>query len=85
MSHNLTLRGKAVDIPETIEIDTSHLKVGEAILLNELTLPQGVTAVVKPQVRVVAVAASRITAKANESDDKDSSAEEKKAEEKKED
>ena len=85
MSHNLTLRGKAVDIPETIEIDTSHLKVGEAILLNELTLPEGVTAVGKPQGRVVAVAASRITAKANESDDKDSSAEENKAEVKKED
>lgn len=86
MSHNLTLRGKAADIPELVEIDTSHLKVGEAIHLNELTLPDGVNAVGKPQGRVVAVAASRITAKASdESDETASSSEENKAEAKKED
>lgn len=66
MSHNLTLRGKALDIPERIEIETSHLKVGEGILLDEVTLPEGVTAVGNPKSRVVAVAASRITAKAEE-------------------
>tara|TARA_Y100000766_G_C18890453_1_gene598237 strand:- start:545 stop:1186 length:642 start_codon:yes stop_codon:yes gene_type:complete len=66
MSHNLTLRGKALDIPERIEIDTSHLKVGEGLLLNEVTLPEGVTAVGNPKSRIVAVAASRITAKAGE-------------------
>ena len=66
MSHNLTLRGKALDIPERIEIDTSHLKVGEGLLLDEVTLPEGVTAVGNPKSRVVAVAASRITAKAAE-------------------
>ena len=66
MSHNLTLRGKALDIPERIEIETSHLKVGEGILLDEVTLPEGVTAVGNPKSRVVAVAASRITAKAGE-------------------
>ena len=66
MSHNLTLRGKALDIPECIEIDTSHLKVGEGLLLDEVTLPEGVTAVGNPKSRIVAVAASRITAKAGE-------------------
>ena len=66
MSHNLTLRGKALDIPERIEIDTSHLKVGEGLLLDEVTLPEGVTAVGNPKSRIVAVAASRITAKAGE-------------------
>ena len=66
MSHNLTLRGKALDIPESIEINTSHLKVGEGLLLDEVTLPEGVTAVGNPKSRVVAVAASRITAKAGE-------------------
>ena len=84
MSHNLTLRGKALDIPERIEIDTSHLKVGEGLLLDEVTLPEGVTAVGNPKSRVVAVAASRITAKAGEgttestsSTEADSSAEKK--------
>ena len=66
MSHNLTLRGKALDIPESIEINTSHLKVGEGLLLDEVTLPEGVTAVGNPKSRIVAVAASRITAKAEE-------------------
>jgi len=84
MSHNLTLRGKALDIPERIEIDTSHLKVGEGLLLDEVTLPEGVTAVGNPKSRIVAVAASRITAKAGEgttestsSTEADSSAEKK--------
>ena len=84
MSHNLTLRGKALDIPERIEIETSHLKVGEGLLLDEVTLPEGVTAVGNPKSRIVAVAASRITAKAGEgttestsSSEADSSAEKK--------
>ena len=84
MSHNLTLRGNALDIPERIEIDTSHLKVGEGLLLDEVTLPEGVTAVGNPKSRIVAVAASRITAKAGEgttestsSTEADSSAEKK--------
>jgi large subunit ribosomal protein L25 len=94
MSHNLTLRGKALDIPESIEIDTSHLQVGEGILLDTVTLPEGVTAVGNPKSRVVAVAASRITAKAEEGDTSTESAassneaassEETKPEEKKED
>ncbi|MDP6891830.1 MAG: 50S ribosomal protein L25 [Verrucomicrobiota bacterium] len=94
MSHNLTLRGKALDIPEKIEIDTSHLQVGEGILLNSVTLPEGVTTVGDPKSRVVAVAASRITAKAEETegestteaaDSKDAASEENKPEEKKED
>ena len=87
MSHNLTLRGKALDIPERIEIDTSHLKVGEGLLLDEVTLPEGVTAVGNPKSRVVAVAASRITAKAGEdtSTESTSSTEADSSEEKKED
>ena len=94
MSHNLTLRGKALDIPESIEIDTSHLQVGEGILLDTVTLPEGVTAVGNPKSRVVAVAASRITAKAEEGDastesaassNEAASSEETKPEEKKED
>ena len=73
MSHNLTLRGKALDIPEKIEIETSHLQVGEGVLLDSLILPEGVTAVGDPKSRVVAVAASRITAKAEETDEESSS------------
>ena len=92
MSHNLTLKGKALDIPESVEIDTSHLQVGEGILLEALSLPEGITTVGNPKSRIVAVAASRITAKAgeasdaeaNKSDSEASSSEESKSEENKE-
>lgn len=66
MLHNITLKGKPADIPETVEVDTTHLQVGEGVLLGELTLPDGITAVGNPKGRAIAVAASRITAKAAE-------------------
>ena len=40
-------------IPESIEIDVSHLNIGDSIHVSELTLPQGVEVVDEPQ-RVVA-------------------------------
>ena len=46
--------------------DTSHLQVGEGILLEELSLTESVSVVGNPKARAVAVAASRITAKAEE-------------------
>ena len=88
MLHNITLKGKPADIPETVEVDTTHLQVGEGILLGELTLPDGITAVGNPKGRAIAVAASRITAKAAEAGDSAAPAEaspEAPAEEKKED
>ena len=90
MLHNITLKGKPTDIPETVEVDTTHLQVGEGILLGELTLPDGITAVGNPKARAIAVAASRITAKAAEAEGGDAPAEaeastEAAAEEKKED
>jgi len=72
--HNASLKGNALAIPESITIETSHLQVGEAILLGEIKLPEGVTAVGNLKSRVVAVAASRITAKAEETNDTGDSA-----------
>ena len=66
--HTITLQGKPADIPETVEADTSHLQVGEGILIGDLELPEGVSALGNPKSRVIAVAASRITAKAEESE-----------------
>ena len=43
--------------------------MGEGILLEELTLPDGITAVGNPKARAIAVAASRLTAKAAEAGD----------------
>ena len=66
--HTITLQGKPADIPETVEADTSHLQVGEGILLGDLELPEGVSALGNPKSRAIAVAASRITAKAAETE-----------------
>ena len=66
--HTITLQGKPADIPETVEVDTSHLQVGEGILLGDLELPEGVSALGNPKSRAIAVAASRITAKAEETE-----------------
>lgn len=66
--HTITLQGKPADIPETVEADTSHLQVGEGILLGDLELPEGITAVGNPKSRAIAVAASRLTAKAGEAE-----------------
>lgn len=66
--HTITLQGKPADIPETVEADTSHLQVGEGILLGDLELPEGVSALGNPKSRAIAVAASRITAKAEETE-----------------
>lgn len=72
--HNASLSGNALAIPESITIETSHMQVGEAILLGEIKLPEGVTAVGNLKSRVVAVAASRITAKAGDDNTGDSAA-----------
>ena len=66
--HTITLQGKPADIPETVEADTSHLQVGEGILIGDLELPEGVSALGNPKSRAIAVAASRITAKAEETE-----------------
>ena len=72
--HTITLKGKPADIPDTVEVDTSHLQVGEGILLEELSLTESVSVVGNPKARAVAVAASRITAKAEEAQGGDDAA-----------
>jgi large subunit ribosomal protein L25 len=46
-------------IPEAIEIDVSNLAVGDSLQVEQLTLPQGVTALIEPGETVVTVAAPR--------------------------
>jgi large subunit ribosomal protein L25 len=51
------VRGLPKDLPEVIEVDVSHLGIGQAIHLGEIKLPEGVLAVGDAKVSVVAVAA----------------------------
>jgi large subunit ribosomal protein L25 len=45
------------NIPESIEIDVSHLQAGDVLRIEELVLPQGVTSLIEPGEMVVTIAA----------------------------
>jgi large subunit ribosomal protein L25 len=45
------------NIPESIEIDVSHLQAGDVLRIEDLVLPQGVTSLIEPGEMVVTIAA----------------------------
>jgi large subunit ribosomal protein L25 len=45
------------NIPESIEIDVSHLQSGDVLRIEELVLPEGVTSLIEPGEMVVTIAA----------------------------
>ncbi|MBE9163725.1 50S ribosomal protein L25/general stress protein Ctc [Tychonema sp. LEGE 06208] len=51
----LTVKCKPDSIPESIEVDISNLKVGDALHIEELVLPAGVVALGEPTQVVVSV------------------------------
>ncbi|MCL4180574.1 MAG: 50S ribosomal protein L25 [Verrucomicrobia bacterium] len=53
----IKLRGLPKDLPEVIEVDVSHLELGQAIHLGEIKLPLGVEAIGDKGIPVIAVAA----------------------------
>lgn len=53
----LKVRGLARDIPEIITVDVSHLNVGQAIHIGDITPPPGVEIVGDKQITVIAVSA----------------------------
>ncbi len=53
----IKLRGLTRDLPEVIEVDVSHLEVGQAIHIGELKLPSGVEVIGDKAIPVIAVAA----------------------------
>jgi len=52
-------RGLAKDLPESITVDVSHLKIGDAIHLGDIKTPAGVELVGDKKIPVIAVAAPR--------------------------
>jgi large subunit ribosomal protein L25 len=52
-------RGLAKDLPESITVDVSHLKIGDAIHLGDIKTPPGVELVGDKKIPVIAVAAPR--------------------------
>lgn len=65
----LALKGKVADIPETVKIDISGLDVGQSIKVGQIEIPN-IEKIDPAQTLVVAVAASRATAKKEEKEDK---------------
>ncbi|MGB3267230.1 MAG: 50S ribosomal protein L25/general stress protein Ctc [Microcoleus sp.] len=51
----LAVKCKPDSIPESIEVDVSNLKVGDALHIDELVLPEGVVALGEPSQVVVSV------------------------------
>lgn len=55
--HKIKVRALPRNLPEVIHVDVSHLKVGQAIHLGEIKLPEGVEALGKKETSVFSVAA----------------------------
>jgi large subunit ribosomal protein L25 len=53
----IRVRGLPRNLPEYVEVDVSHLEVGQAIHLGEIPLPEGVEVVGDKAIPVIAVAA----------------------------
>lgn len=54
------------NIPETIDVDISSLEIGDSLRVEELVLPEGVTALIEPNEMVVTIAPPRTAAEAGE-------------------
>jgi large subunit ribosomal protein L25 len=52
----IKLRGLPKDLPEVVDVDVSHLEVGQAIHLGEIPLPAGVEVIGDKSIPVMAVA-----------------------------
>jgi large subunit ribosomal protein L25 len=65
----LEVKCKPDSIPESIEVDISNLKVGDALHINELVLPAGVVALGEPTQVVVTVLGIQAGSEAEDSEE----------------
>lgn len=65
----LEVKCKPDSIPESIEVDISNLKVGDALHINELVLPAGVVALGEPSQVVVTVLGIQAGSEAEDSEE----------------
>lgn len=61
-----TVQCRSNNIPDAIEVDISGLDIGDHLLVNQITLPEGVTTTLEPEQPVVTVIAPRVIADATE-------------------
>jgi large subunit ribosomal protein L25 len=55
-------------IPDAVEINVSELKLGDALLVHQIILPEGVTALNEPDQPVVTVLSPKVTAETEETE-----------------
>jgi large subunit ribosomal protein L25 len=59
---SMEIRCLPKNLPELIKIDVSHLKVGEAIHIRDIALPEGVTSTADPDLTVIIIAEPKVSA-----------------------
>lgn len=59
LMHKLTVVCKPADLPEHIDVDVSHLRIGQSVHVSDLSLP-GVTFKHAPDVAIAAVVSKRL-------------------------
>ncbi len=58
--HTLEITCSAANLPETLEFDISHLKVGESLHVGDVAFPQGVTPNYDAEVVIAHIGAPRV-------------------------
>ncbi len=65
--HAVDVTGPANALPEQIEVDVSHLRVGDHLTAGDLTMPAQFTLAVEPGTMLISIEASRTAVEAAES------------------
>jgi large subunit ribosomal protein L25 len=66
---SLTVRATPGRIPNVLEVDISHMTIGDAIRVSDLSLPSGVTTEVDPEEAVVIAERSKVAAEIAEAEE----------------
>ena len=74
MLYSLEVRCLPKDLPEQISTDVTHLKVGDALHIGEVTFPEGVTPILNGDVVVALVAKTRLAKSGEAAGDDESEA-----------
>ncbi len=59
--NDITVQCPPDRIPESIDAEVSHLKVGQSLQVGDLVLPEGITVIDEPKKTICSIAASRMS------------------------
>jgi len=61
ITREITVEALPTDIPESIEVDVSHMDIHDTLTLDAISAPQGVTLVDDPETTIASVSAPRVS------------------------